>query len=426
MKKYLVNSVWILIEKIIRLVVMFIFFSMISQKLSLYDFGIFSLSQTVATLLLGVVIFGFDNVLIKDFTLTDKKDTLFSTAIISRFILSFFCFVIFAIAIAITDYADLYKFVFIASALCVFFQIQTIYYAYYQATSSSLIITKTSVFALLISSIIKGVLIYYNFGVVYFALSFSIDYLFSCLFIYIVSRKRDIRVKISNFDISTLKYLFKQSFPILISTLIIMVYTRIDQFMIASMLGVEEVAKFSVAVRISDAYMFIPMAIGVSFLPMVSKSPTSDNIQKYFHLTHFFTFFSGAFIILLSPFVINHFFGERYHDSIAVVNIIVLANIVSALGSVSSNILILRGITYLRIYRAIAGLVTNILLNFILIPMLGIVGAAISSLISQIIAAWIANFFSAKTRDCFLFQSKSLISFGLPSIHFIYVELKKK
>lgn len=44
-----------------------------------------------------------------------------------------------------------------------------------------------------------------------------------------------------------------------------MIYTRIDQFMIASMLGVEDVAKFSVAVRISDAYMFIPMAISVSF-----------------------------------------------------------------------------------------------------------------------------------------------------------------
>ncbi|EFU7136811.1 oligosaccharide flippase family protein, partial [Escherichia coli] len=68
MKKYLVNSVWILLERIIRLVVMFVFFSLISKELSVFDFGIFSLSQTVFTLLAGIVVFGFDNVLIKEFS----------------------------------------------------------------------------------------------------------------------------------------------------------------------------------------------------------------------------------------------------------------------------------------------------------------------------------------------------------------------
>ncbi|WP_283666556.1 polysaccharide biosynthesis C-terminal domain-containing protein [Escherichia coli] len=122
----------------------------------------------------------------------------------------------------------------------------------------------------------------------------------------------------------------------------------------------------------------------------------------------------------------NYFFGVRYHDSIAVVNIIVFANIISALGAVSSNILILRGITYLRIYRAIAGLVVNIGLNFYCIPKFGILGAAYSSLLSQVIAAWISNGFSKKTVDCFYFQSKSLLTFGIPSVAYIYNELRSK
>ncbi|HBX7998873.1 flippase [Klebsiella pneumoniae] len=426
MKKYLVNSVWVLLERIIKLVVMFVFFSLISRELSVFDFGIFSLSQTVFTLLAGIVVFGFDNVLIKEFSTNSNNEKFFSTAIISRLLLSFFCVLIFCIVIFFMDYSDTNKFVFIASSLGLFFQIQTIYYSYYQATSSSFIITKTSALALIISSIIKSIFIYYKLGIVYYALSFSLDYFFSCLFIYYVSRRNNIKVLFKNFDCKILKLLFIQSFPILLSTLIVMIYTRIDQFMIASMLGVEDVAKFSVAVRISDAYMFIPMAISVSFLPMVSRDPSGQNIQKYFHLTHFFTFFSGAFVIILSPIVINYFFGVRYHDSIAVVNIIVFANIISALGAVSSNILILRGITYLRIYRAIAGLVVNIGLNFYCIPKFGILGAAYSSLLSQVIAAWISNGFSKKTVDCFYFQSKSLLTFGIPSVAYIYNELRSK
>lgn len=178
MKKYLVNSVWILLERIIRLVVMFVFFSLISKELSVFDFGIFSLSQTVFTLLAGIVVFGFDNVLIKEFSTNSNNEKFFSTAIISRLLLSFFCVLIFCIVIIFMDYSDTNKFVFIASSLGLFFQIQTIYYSYYQATSSSFIITKTSALALIISSIIKSIFIYYKLGIVYYALSFSLDYFF--------------------------------------------------------------------------------------------------------------------------------------------------------------------------------------------------------------------------------------------------------
>lgn len=63
------------------------------------------------------------------------------------------------------------------------------------------------------------------------------------------------------------------------------------------------------------------------------------------------------------------------------VYIIVIANVISALGMVSSNILIIRKVSYLRVYRAMYGLVINIGLNYIFIPKFGILGAAYSSLL---------------------------------------------
>ncbi|MBM7343813.1 flippase [Pantoea coffeiphila] len=424
MKQYLTNSLWVLLEKVIRLSVVFLFFSLVSQKLSVYDFGIFSLSQTVVTLIIGIVAFGFDNVLIKDFSSSQRINEYFSTAMIFRLAISIFAISLFCLVMIFMSYGFIYKLVFMASSLSIIFQTQTIYYSYYQAVSKSIVITKTSIAALVISSIIKLAIIYYELGIVYYALSFSLDYLFSFLFIYFVSKKNGLLLKVSLFEFNVLKKLINQSYPVLVSTIIVMIYTRIDQFMIAKYLSIEDVAKFSVAVRISDAYMFIPMAIAASFFPMVSKDPSSSSIQKYFNITHLVTVVSALMVIVMLPLVIGTFFGVRYHESIQVANIIVIANVISALGFVSSNILIIRNISYLRIYRAIYGLIINIALNIILIPKFGIIGAAYSSLFSQIIAAWIANSFSPKTRDCFVFQFKTLVTFGLPSIKQIYKELR--
>ncbi|HEC0550692.1 TPA: oligosaccharide flippase family protein, partial [Klebsiella pneumoniae] len=129
------------------------------------------------------------------------------------------------------------------------------------------------------------------------------------------------------FDKKELRTLLAQAVPIFISTLIVMIYTRIDQFMVVKFLGVEQVALFNVAIRISDAYMFIPIAIAASFFPMVSKDATNKSIKQYFYITHLFTVLSAMFILVLTPIVISVFFGERYSGSIQVVYIIVIANV---------------------------------------------------------------------------------------------------
>lgn len=189
MRKYIANSFWVLAEKVVRLTVIFCLFSYISQRLSVYEFGIFSLSQTISSLMIGVVAFGFDNVLIKDFSISNRTNEIFTTAFFFRMMLSFVVVISYSIYILHSNYLSVYQAVFIISSFSVFFQVQTIYYAYYQAVSRSQIITKTSILALTISTMIKLIIIYFNFGIIYYTLSFVIDYLFSFALIFIVSSK---------------------------------------------------------------------------------------------------------------------------------------------------------------------------------------------------------------------------------------------
>lgn len=96
-------------------------FSFVSKKLSLYEFGIFTLAQTFATLLTGIVAFGFDNVLIKEFSTTKASNSIFSSAMIFRGAGAFLCILIFALVILNLDYPYKYKYVFILASFSAFF-----------------------------------------------------------------------------------------------------------------------------------------------------------------------------------------------------------------------------------------------------------------------------------------------------------------
>jgi PST family polysaccharide transporter len=70
-------------------------------------------------------------------------------------------------------------------------------------------------------------------------------------------------------------------------------------------------------------------------------------------------------------------------------------------------------------FRAVAGVlgaVTNIFLNWMLIPKIGIMGATLATIFSQFVASYLCNAFHPKTRDIFIRQTKGIMLFGLPKI----------
>ena len=64
------------------------------------------------------------------------------------------------------------------------------------------------------------------------------------------------------------------------------------------------------------------------------------------------------------------------------------------------------------LYRGIAGLIANVLLNAVLIPKAGAVGAAVATVISQIIASYAFNLIYGKL-DIFKIQTLSLLGVGV-------------
>jgi O-antigen/teichoic acid export membrane protein len=112
-------------------------------------------------------------------------------------------------------------------------------------------------------------------------------------------------------------------------------------------------------------------------------------------------------VTLLSDFIIELFYGVQYADAAPVLTVHVWTAVFVFFGIASGQYLVLENQMKLSFYRTLFGLVTNVVLNFVLIPILGTVGAAWATLISQAFSALISNLFFRPTRNLFFMYLKS-------------------
>ena len=221
------------------------------------------------------------------------------------------------------------------------------------------------------------------------------------------------------FDVIKFRYLLKESWPLVISGLVIMIYMKIDQIMIKEMMDSTAVGVYSAAVRLSEAWYFVPMLVSQSLFPAilsakkVSESLYKLRLQRLLNLMMWCSIAVAAVFTFASEYIVNFLYGSSYEGAGIILSIQVWAGIAVSSGVVSSNWFVIEGLQKFSMYRTSAGAVSNIILNLILIPQFGIVGSAVATLFSQLIASVLLNAFFSNTRLIFILQMKAIFGLGL-------------
>lgn len=217
------------------------------------------------------------------------------------------------------------------------------------------------------------------------------------------------------FSLDTSKYLFSQSWPLILSGLALMLYMRLDQIMIGSLIGNEELGVYSVPVKLSEIWYFIPIAISASLFPKAIRKKQEGNEKEYTELTQFIydiasvTAFSIAVAISLSShYIISTIYGSAYADGAPVAVIYAWAGVFYFVGTVSGRWYVNEGLQKYALTRNIAGLTISAALNLLLIPKFGITGAAASTLIAYVFATFLFDSISPRTRPAFRQKCKAL------------------
>lgn len=189
-------------------------------------------------------------------------------------------------------------------------------------------------------------------------------------------RRRDV-------SMAEAKYLIRESAPLLLSSLFVMVYMKIDQILISKWLGSEALGNYSVAARIVEVFHFVPTYLAISLLPVFTKTLAEQNRMELYEVCFrflnmfifpvilFFTLFSGEILAILFP--------GQFPRSAGVLRVLIWSEFFVYAGVILSTIVLANGIQRYMIYFVATQAVLNLFLNWILIPRMGIAGAAWAS-----------------------------------------------
>lgn len=419
-QKYVKNTGWLLFGKSVSLVVGFL----IARYLGPYAFGDLSFADAFAALFAAVGTLGLDSFIIREIIQhPDKRDEILGTSLVMRLAANALL-----IPLAILTYlafrqlsaseTDLSLTVFIA--LCssaALFKSFNIIDSYFQSQVASKFVVQVQNLCLLLSTCVKIALIYTQAPVLYFAWALLFDSAILALGLLLIYKKRGLELHTWTFNWNRAKSLLQQSWPLILTAVMISIYMKIDQVMLKSA-GSKIVGIYSAAARLSESWYFIPVAIVTSVFPAIIHARKTDSARYHKRLQNLYdllVLISLPVAIVVSLFanqIIHVLYGNPYQGAGILLSIHIWSGIFVFLGSASSQFLLAEGFTLISFSRTAFGALVNVLLNLWLIPIYGALGASIATLIAYASSTFfILAFPHTREQGLRMLKSLFLISF---------------
>ena len=414
--KYFKNTSWLLSEKILRIIVGLFVGIWVARYLGPEQFGLFSYVQSFVGLFTVIATLGLDSIVIRELVKDEtKRDKLLGTAFCLKLIGAFLVLFILYITINFIENDSKTNILVFIIAGSTIFQSFNVVDFYFQSKIQSKFVVYANIISLLMSSIVKVTLLLNEASLVAFAWVILFDsFILSCGFIYFYM-KNNLSLLKWKFDKIIAIELLKDSWPLILSAVVISVYMKVDQIMIKEILGNEQVGQYAVAVRLSEIWYFIPMAIVSSLFPAIvnakkeSKELYYSRLQKLYDLMVWMAIAIALPMTFLSDWIVDLLYGSAYIEAGSVLMIHIWAGVFVFLGVAFSSFLASENLTKKAFYRTLLGAIINIILNYILIPIYGIMGAAIATLIGQFVANYIYDIFDSSLHQQLKMKSMSFI-----------------
>ena len=186
----------------------------------------------------------------------------------------------------------------------------------------------------------------------------------------------------------TIRNILKISVPLMLAQSVQFIMAWTDKLMIGNMMSADNVAVYGVAFRFSMGVSIALMAINSISSPKFAEKFASDDIKGMGKVAMqsakmiFWTSIPLAAILLIFPKFFMGLYGAEFLIGFEVLRWLIIGRIVNALSGSVGNLMQMSGQQNIYMNILIIGTVINVVLNYYLIPIYGIKGAAISSVVS--------------------------------------------
>jgi len=260
-------------------------------------------------------------------------------------------------------------------------------YIYFGKDNSWLVLLSNMISKMILLAIIFTS--YFYFRNIYFFLS---GYLFAYLFLVVTYfakiKSYNVHIRDYIFTFDKLRSTLILIIPLGISSIFNLIYDKVDIVILSAYLDYEKVAQYSVAYTI---YKLSSIVFSILLFPALNRfSRLAENFYESFKLLLKYLviiIIVSVILIILLVFVASYLipilFGSSYLEASGLIIPLSFATILWALNSLAGVFLNGLGKFNKVMVATLGGMIFNIICNVILIPILGIMGAVYSTIITE-------------------------------------------
>lgn len=405
---YAVNTSWMFAEQMLRMVAGLLVGIWVARYLGPVQFGLFSYSIAFAVLFSAISQLGLNSIVVRELIKNPRlKNINIGTAFWLKLFSALVMLAIVAIAVQFTENSEITKLYILIVASGSIFQSFEVIDFYFQSKVIVKYVSICKIIQLTVSSLFKIYLIYKQSQLLPFVIIALLDQVTLALSLYIAYRYKSNKSFFKFFSLKIAKKLIQNGLPLMMSGLVIGVYTRIDQIMIKEILGEDRVGVYSAAVRLSEIWYVAPSIIVSSIFPSIINAKKYSNHlyqQRIRRLYFIMLWLAVGVSVVLTPFsktIILTLYGEQYAEAANVLTIHIWTCLFVFLGVASSAWYTAENLQKFVLLNTIAGAFANVVLNIYLIPLYGVEGAAFATVIAQAISSYLMNLAFKETRPNF-------------------------
>ena len=418
-KRVIANMSWLMGGKIVNMILSFFVSLATARYLGPSNFGSINYVAAYVSFFSSIASLGLSVIVIKEVSSGEEDDNkVIWTGILMRFLTAVASTIavvaFFAIAKRndplLVPIAALESIAILASAFDTFMY-------WFQGKLLGKYVSIAGVIAYLAMSLYRLYLLANGADILWFAFATSVDTLVLALVLFIFYVKENGFRPVISLPLG--KKLLKQSYHYLISGLIAILYSKIDQIMLGDMLDKASVGLYSAALTIAGLWGMIPSAFIQSVSPILYKNAQTDRgmflkrLKQYYAGIWFLNVCWSLAISLFSYWVVLLLYGAENRGARKALIIVVWYSGISSLGSLTQVYLATENKNKYINYFALAGLVTDVALNALLIPHFGITGAAVATLATYCVIHIVMPLVIKDTREAAVLILQGMIFRGV-------------
>ena len=416
---YLVNTSWIVVDKILNMGLIFLVTILVARYLGPAKFGVLAYAISILALFASFGHVGLRSIVIHELTKYPKsKHEIMGTSlilIIFGYLIGLILMLLFSLTTESIQSEQFWVLIILASTLL--FRPLHIIDLWFQSRLEAKYTTIAFTSATFMASIIKIVLVFSGANLILFASANVVQVILAtAILIFLYQYKSKLNLINWYFSYDMMRNLLPRSWKSYIGSIFAVIYLKIDQVMLKWIVGTEEVGVYAIAASLSEVWYFIPVAIVSSFFPKLIKLKKNNPIlfnkrlQQIFDLLFIIAFGVAIVVSLISKPLIIIMFGEVYQNAASILMIHIWAALFIFMRALFSRWIVIEDVLIFSMITHGSGALLNIVLNYILIPQYGGEGAAYATLFSYATSSYFALLLYFKTRPIFWMMTKSLFS----------------